>query len=114
MASVTEEELERERERNEKLRAQIADEQAKLAERANAAEREVALNQLKAEGARLEAQLNNVKESAKAASIKDGASGPLAQAQEQLKAAQAQANATVGTVDTNAGKSDKNEKNEKE
>lgn len=79
--------LQEQRERNDKLREQLATEQAKLVSGTQEAHSEVELAQLQAEGARLEAELAGAKDSAKKASVRSGAALPLAQAKEQMQQA---------------------------
>lgn len=93
---VTDADLEKQRERNEKLREQIAEAAATRADRESEVAREVEMAQLKAEEARLSAELENQKSAAKATSIKAGAAGLLgtvsdqeAEAATQTKAAKA-------------------------
>lgn len=103
--AVSDEELEQKRQHNAKLREQIAAEDQKKSERLRDQHNAIQAAQLDAETARLEAQLAAAKESAKAGSVKEGASGVLDEAKEQMKAAQAQRdNQTVGPVDTNKDK----------
>jgi hypothetical protein len=105
MASVTDDDLDQKRQTVEKLREQIAAEDSKKAERTAEQQREIEGAQLDAEVARLQARLNVAQAGSKAAAVKEGASGPIVQAQEQLKVAQAQADQANGPVDTNAGDS---------
>ena len=93
---VTDADLEKQRERNEKLREQIAEAAATRAERESDAAREVEMAQLKAEEARLTAELEASRSAAKVASVKAGAAGLLgtvteqeAEAATQTKAAKA-------------------------
>jgi hypothetical protein len=88
--SVTEEDLDKKRERNEKLREQIQTEEAKRFQREADLTNELTAAQLDAEGARLEAQLAAVKESGKASNVKAGVEGPLVSAKEQMEQAVAQ------------------------
>lgn len=104
MAAVTDDELQKKRDRNERLREQIAAAEADAATRASEAANEITAKQLDAENARLEARLAQAKEAAKASSVKDGASSVLASVDDQLKAARAAASNPVGPVDTNAGR----------
>jgi hypothetical protein len=95
--AVSDEELAEKRKRVEKLRSDIASAEATQAARVREQENEIEAAQLDAEAARLEAQLTRTKERSKVASIKDGASRPLDQAKEELKAANAQAAAAAKT-----------------
>lgn len=99
---VTEKELDKLRSENEKLREQIAAKQSDRAEREAAATRQVEALQLQAENERLKAELAAVTEASKVGSVKAGSEGLVAQAQEQLSQAKAQAEQPVGPVDTNA------------
>ena len=78
--SVTEEDLEKKRERNEKLRQQIQTEESKRFEREVNLTNELTAAELDAEGARLEAQLAAAKEAGKASVVKSGVDGPLGSA----------------------------------
>lgn len=89
MAAPTEEDLDKKRQNNEKLRAQLAETQQKAAAAAYEQGLVVQGAQLDAETAALEAQLSAAKEAAKVSNIKAGASGPLDQAAEAAKAASA-------------------------
>lgn len=101
--AVTEDDLQKKREKNNKLRQQIAEAEATAATRVQEQNNEIEAKSLDAETARLEAQLAAAKEAAKVASVKSGSAGPLEQMDAQLEAARAAADATVGPVDTNAG-----------
>jgi hypothetical protein len=102
MAAPTEKELEQKRARNERLREQIADAEAKAA--AATTEQSLSLEgaTLDAETARLEARLAAAKEAAKISNIKSGVEGPLAAVNDQLEAARAGITPPGVTVDTNA------------
>lgn len=84
MANVTEDDLEKQRERVDQLREQLASEQAKTLEATSGSHNEVELAQLKAEEARLEADLANAKRASAAA--KDAPKLPVAQAKERMEA----------------------------
>jgi hypothetical protein len=86
--AYTDEEVEAQRAVVEKLRGQVLDADAKTAERQADAQREIEMAQLKAEEARLQAELDAKKEAQKVANVKDAASGPLDQAKEQQKQAE--------------------------
>lgn len=105
MAGVTEKDLEQKRARNERLRTQIADAEAKAASASQEQSRSIEAQQLDAETARLEAKLASAKEAAKVSTIKSGAEGPLAAATEQLKAAQEGTTPPGVAVDTNKSES---------
>ena len=85
--AVTDEEILQKQERVAKLRNDIASAEATQAARVREQENTILATQLDAEAARLEAQLNVTKQNAKVASVKEGASLPLTQAKEELKAA---------------------------
>ncbi len=84
---TTEEELQQKRERNAKLREQLAQEEAKRVEREVNLANDLTAAQLDAEEARLKAQLTDAKEAAKVANVKEGASAPLAAAKEEMQRA---------------------------
>lgn len=88
MAALTEKDLEQKRARNERLREQIADAEAKAAAVSQEQNFAVEGALLDAEAARLDAQLAAAKEAAKVSNIKAGAAGPLAAAEAQLAVAQ--------------------------
>lgn len=90
--TVSDDDLQKLREKNAQLREQIDNEQSKRSEREADKSRELEYTQLQAEQARLQAELDAVKESAKVASVNEAASAPLAAAKEQLKAAQTDSN----------------------
>lgn len=102
MAALTEKDLEQKRAKNERLREQIADAEAKAAAATQEQNLAIEAASLDAETARLEAQLAAAKEAAKVSNIRSGAAGPLAAAEEQLQAAQANVTPPGVTVDTNA------------
>jgi hypothetical protein len=91
--STTDEELEQKRQHVEKLRNQLADEQAKRTERENGLVNDVTATQLDAEASRLEAALAAAKEANKVAAVKQGADAPLTAAKEDLANAEAHAKA---------------------
>lgn len=84
---ATDDPLQEQRERNDKLREQLAQEQAKLVSGTQEAHDEVEQALLEAEGARLEAELAAAKDAAKKSTVRAGAALPLAQAKEQMKQA---------------------------
>ncbi len=92
--ATTDKELDKLRSANDKLRDQIAAEEATRASSDADAAREIEAEQLKAEQARLEAQLNLAK-AANAASKKGAESGPLQVAREAREAAEEQGKAQV-------------------
>lgn len=87
---TTEEDLQQKRERNEKLREQIAAEEAKRRDRELDLSNQIVGQELDAEGARLEAELASLKESSKVANVKSGAEAPLQSAKEAMEQALAQ------------------------
>lgn len=101
MAAISEEELEQLRVHNEKLREKIEDTQAKASEAIAEQSREIEAARLKAEGARLEAVLEQARQTATKTAAKEGAALPLEAAKEQLRAAQAGVTPPGVTVDTN-------------
>lgn len=109
MPAVSEEELQKLLEDNEKLREQIASAGTKAAENGAAREREYKALQLVAENTRLEAELQAAKARATVANSKDGAASVLDAAKANLETAQAQGEALAGVpVDTNAENQPKN------
>lgn len=102
MATLTDKDLEQKREKNAKLREQIAEQGTKAASVAQDQTLQIEAAQLDAETARLEAQLAAAKEAAKVSVAKEGAAAPLALAKEQLKAAQSGVTPPGVAVDTNA------------
>lgn len=107
MATLTDKDLEQKREKNAKLREQIAEQGAKAASVAQDQTMQIESSQLDAETARLEAQLAAAREAAKSSVVKEGASTPLAAAREQLAAAQAGVTPPGVAVDTNAETTEK-------
>lgn len=77
----------------EKLRGQVAEEEAKRTQREADSTNELAAVQLDAEAARLEAQLQAAKDVNKASAVRSGAAAPLYAAKEDLARAQAVAEA---------------------
>lgn len=108
MAVPTEEDLQKIRDDNERLRQQIAAEQQKKAERENEAARSLAYAELATENARLEAQLASAKEAAKVATVKAGTDALMTTLKENLETVVAQGEAATGPVDTNAENQPKN------
>lgn len=108
MASLTDEDLEKIREDNDKLRSKIADAESQRAEREADAAREIQYAQLQVENIRLQADLVNVKELAKVGTVKAGVAILQESVKEELKTAIAVAEAPVGAVDTNAENPPKN------
>lgn len=91
--ATTEKELDEKRQRNERLREQLAAEEAKRLTREAEVSNDVTAKNLDAEAARLEAQLAAAKETNKVAAVKSGAAAPIEAAQAQLDNATAFAKA---------------------
>ena len=108
---ISEEDLQKKRDKAEKLREQIAEAEVAATAQAQDQTNVIEAAQLDAELARLEARLAQAKASAKVSVAKEGAAGPLAAVQDQLKAAEAAKGNTVGPVDTNAGVTSDDDKN---
>jgi molecular chaperone GrpE (heat shock protein) len=108
--AISEDDLQKKRERLDKLREQIADAEAAASSSVQDQSNAIEAKQLDAEMARLEARLAQAKAAAKVSVAKEGAAGPLAQVTDQLEAAVAAKDNPVGPVDTNADSSadDKN------
>lgn len=111
MADVSEKDLEKKRQNNERLREQIAEAEATAAGRLQEQSRAIEGAQLDAEAARLKARLAAAKEAAKASAAKSGSEGPLSSVTAQLEAAEEGYTPPGVTVDTNAG-TDSANKNE--
>lgn len=87
--AITEEELDEKRQRVEKLRREVAAEEAKRLTREAEAGNTLVSTQLDAETVRLEAQLAAAKERNKVAAVKDGIAAPLEAVQTDLDNAKA-------------------------
>jgi len=85
--ATSDEELAKKAERVQKLREQVAAEEAKRLEREAGLSNDITAQRLDAEAARLEAQLAMAKQASKASTAKEGASAPLEAAKEEMKAA---------------------------
>lgn len=107
----SQEDLQKKRDKAEKLRAQIAEAETAAATSAQDQSNLIEGAQLDAEVARLEARLAQAKAAAKVSVAKEGAAGPLAAVKDQLEAAEAAKSNTVGPVDTNAGVTSDDDKN---
>jgi len=115
MAATSEEDLQKKRDHNERLREQIAAAKAQADERVQEQANTIEAAQLDAETARLEAQLAAAKEQAKVSVAKGGAEAPLEAAKQQLEAAKAGITPAGVAVDTNANsESNGSDKNDKE
>ena len=87
---TSDEDLQKQAERVQKLREQVADAEAKRTERERELANDVTMTQLQAEAAALEARLAVAKEQGKVGSVKEGASAPLDAAKDLLERAVAQ------------------------
>lgn len=94
---TSDEDLAKEQARVEKLRQQLADEEAKRVERERSLANDITLAQLQAEAAQLEARLAVAKEQGKVATVKDGAAAPLDAAKAQMEQAVAAQKAAEST-----------------
>jgi hypothetical protein len=81
--ATSDEDLDKMRDRVEKLRQQVATEEAKLTERQADLQNDITAAQLETETARLEAQLQAAKEANKVSTVKEGVSSLLAAATEE-------------------------------
>lgn len=109
----TEEDLDRLRDENDKIREQIALAEAKRDERVTGAQAVVDYANLTAENERLKNELQAAKQAAQVGTVKDAVSAPLAQAAALLEAAKAGPVSQV-PVDTNAGADTGSEKKDGE
>lgn len=100
----TEDDLRKQRDRVDKLREQLAQENAKLVAGVQDQQNEVEMAQLKAEEASLLAELAAAKDVSKKAAIKSGASLPLAQAKQQMEEAVAREKAVAEAAEEQAKK----------
>lgn len=96
------EDLQAKKDRVEKLREQVASEEAKRLEREQALANDVTAAQLDAEAARLEAQLETAKQSNKAAAVKEGASDLLDAANDDKARAESQRDAAIKAADNSS------------
>lgn len=83
-------ELQKKRDHVEKLRERLAAEEAKRTTREAEMVNDVTAAQLDAEAAQLEAALERAKAANKVSAVREGASGPIVNAQEQMEQAVAQ------------------------
>jgi len=79
----------------QKLREQVAAEEAKRVDRERAVTNDLTMAQLQSEEAALRARLASAREASKVTNIKSGAEAPLAAAQAQMEAAVAQEQAVA-------------------
>lgn len=93
MPAVSDEDLQKIRDDNEKKREQLLDAQSKQSEQVAARNREIEALQLQAEGVRLDAQLTAAKEASKVSTTKEGAANVLDAAKAELENAKAVAEA---------------------
>lgn len=84
---ATQEDVDKARDRVNKLREQVSDARTSEAERVLAAQRDLDLASLEAEEARLKGELVTAKEAAKASTVKAGAADLLESVKDQRKAA---------------------------
>lgn len=109
MAGPTDEDLQKIRDDNDRLRTKIAESKAQKRERETQAAREIEYAQLLAENTRLEAELASAAEAAKVGTVKAGTESLMANLKENLEVAVAQGEgAAAGPVDTNAENQPKN------
>lgn len=101
--AISEDDLQKRRDKANKLREQIADAEAAASTNVQEASNQIEATQLDAEIVSLEATLQRAKAAAKVTVAKEGASGPLAAVKDQLAAAEALKDQPVGPVDPNAG-----------
>ena len=99
--TVSDEDLAKQQERVNKLRQQVAEAEATRTAREREQANAITMEQLKAEEARLQANLDAAKAGGSASAVKEGASGPLEQAREDRQTAEkigaaAQTNPTTG------------------
>lgn len=87
---TSDEDLQKRAEQVQKLREQVADEEAKRTDRERALANDITMAQLDAEAAQLEARLQVAKNAGKVSEVKSGAQAPLDAAKEQMRVAQAQ------------------------
>ena len=108
---TSDEDLQKEMDRVQKLREQVADAEAKRVSRERELANDVTMNQLQAEAAQLEARLTVQSDSSKVANVKSGAAAPIEATKEELKRAvamrdaakKAGENAARETESTDAG-----------
>lgn len=96
---TSDEDLQAQADKVEKLREQVANAEAKRTERERELSNDITMTQLQAEEAALEARLTVAKEQGKVGSVKAGAGAPLDAAKDQLKLAVASRDAASSSVD---------------
>lgn len=84
---TSDEELQKQSERVQKLREQVAEAEAKRVEREREVANDITMAQLKAEEAQLEARLTVAREAGKVNAVKAGVAAPLDAAKEALERA---------------------------
>jgi hypothetical protein len=84
---TSEEELQKQSQRVEKLRQQVADAESVRVQRERDLANDVTMAQLQAEEAMLEARLAAAKDAGKVGSVKEGAEAPLDAAKEDMRLA---------------------------
>lgn len=104
---TSDEELQAKADRVEKLRSQVAAEEAKRATREREIANDITAAQLDAEAAALETRLQVAKDAGKVSAVKEGASAPLDAARESLATAVAQQDAAKEAKATNKEDGDK-------
>lgn len=92
-ATVSDEDLAKQQARVEKLRQQVEDAERTRSIREREYANAITMEQLRAEEARLQSQLDAAKADARVSSVKEGASGPLEAAREATRIAEAQGSA---------------------
>ena len=103
MAGPTDEDLQKIREDNERLRTKIANANAQRRDREQQAAREIEFAQLATENQRLEAELASAEAAAKVAAVKSGTEDLMVTLKTNLETSVAQGEAAgAGPVDTNA------------
>lgn len=105
---TSDEDLQAKSDEVQKLREQVAEEEAKREAREVELSNDVTMTQLQAEEANLQARLTLAKQAGKAGSVKSGAAAPLDAAKEQMRVAVEQQKAAEKTVEAKE-KSDQEE-----
>jgi hypothetical protein len=100
---VSDADLAKKQERVAKLRAQVEEAERTRVERERDQANTITMAQLDAEEARLQAQLDSAKAAGRVSTVKEGASGPLEAAREDLRIAEAQGAAANVTPTTGEG-----------
>src|SRR3712207_3997498 len=103
LVATSQEDLDQKAADLQKLREQVADEEAKRVVREQEVANDVTMRQLEAEEAALRARLAVAKEQGKVSAVKEGAAAPLDAVKDQLAAAKAQERA-AGAAPTRAAR----------